>query len=102
VEPGTPVLRIVAADALRAEGFAPADALDVLQVGAKVQFVIAASDEAGAVAEAAVTQYQGQLAFVSPEVDPVSRQVRIWAELDNANHELRAGQQGRLVLLRSH
>jgi multidrug efflux pump subunit AcrA (membrane-fusion protein) len=101
VEPGTPVLRIVSADALRAEGFAPADALDALQVGARVKFVIAASDESTDVAAADVKTYQGRLAFVSPEIDPVNRQVRIWAELDNSNHELRAGQQGRLELHRS-
>jgi multidrug efflux pump subunit AcrA (membrane-fusion protein) len=101
VEPGTPVLRIVAADVLRAEGFAPADALDVLRVGVPVQFVITAGDEGAQAAATEVKPYRGRLAFVSPEVDPVSRQVRIWAELDNPNHDLRAGQQGRLELLRS-
>jgi multidrug efflux pump subunit AcrA (membrane-fusion protein) len=101
VEPGTPVLRLVSADALRAEGFAPADALDALQVGARVQFVIAANDEAVETVATEIKPYQGWLAFVSPEVDPVNRQVRIWAELDNSNHQLRAGQQGRLELLRS-
>ena len=34
VEPGTPVLRLVAIDRLRAEGFASADAVDASMLGA--------------------------------------------------------------------
>jgi macrolide-specific efflux system membrane fusion protein len=36
--------------------------------------------------------------FVSPEVDPVNGQVRIWAEIDNKSLVLRPGLQGALLI----
>ncbi|MCG8451277.1 MAG: efflux RND transporter periplasmic adaptor subunit [Pirellulales bacterium] len=41
----------------------------------------------------------GTLRFVSPEMDPVTKQVRIWAELPNKDGKLRPGQQGALEIL---
>jgi macrolide-specific efflux system membrane fusion protein len=89
VQPGTPVLRMVAVDKLRAEGFAPADSMVEAMTGATVRFALENADEA---------PWEGRLAFVSPEVDPVARQVRIWAEIDNSQRKLRPGQQGRLLI----
>jgi macrolide-specific efflux system membrane fusion protein len=94
VEPGTTVLRLVAIDKLRAEGFAPAASANDRLLGARVQFVV--SNEAGT--EPTSTPVEGVLRFISPEIDPVSRQVRIWAEIDNHNLSLRPGQQGQLVV----
>jgi macrolide-specific efflux system membrane fusion protein len=93
VQPGTPVLRLVAIDKLRAEGFAPATAASGNLVGAKVQFSL--SHDAGDASTS--IPVEGVLRFISPEVDPVSRQVRVWAEIDNKGLRLRPGQQGRLV-----
>lgn len=89
MEPGTPVVRLVAIDILRAEGFAPAGAANQSLLGAEVKFQLE-----GEGAEA----FKGVVGFISPEIDPVTRQVRIWAEIDNKDHRLRPGQQGRLVM----
>jgi len=94
VEPGTTVLRLVAIDKLRAEGFAPATAASGSLVGAKVKFVVA--NDTGA--EPSSSPVDGVLRFISPEIDPVSRQVRVWAEIDNQGLLLRPGQQGRLIV----
>ena len=88
LEVGASVVRLVAVDALRAEGFlAATDAIGDL-VGRKVIF----RSEEGRVA-------QGTLRFVSPEMDAVTRQVRVWAELDNREGKLRSGEQGVLEIL---
>jgi macrolide-specific efflux system membrane fusion protein len=34
--------------------------------------------------------------FVSPEVDPITGQVRVWAEIDNREARLRPGQPARM------
>lgn len=90
VEPGATVLRLVAIDALRAEGFVAADAIEGVKTGAVVQFAPNASPGADA------KPLAGVLRFVSPEIDPVTKQVRIWAEIDNRDHRVRPGQQGTL------
>lgn len=94
VEPGAPVLRLVAVDRLRAEGFAPASAVNGAAVGRRVKFASAGSDN-GAADSGGV---EGTLRFVSPEIDPVTGQVRVWAEIDNREGTLRPGQQGTLTL----
>jgi len=94
MQPGAPVLRLVAIDKLRAEGFAPAAAANEKLLGAKVQFVVV--DERGVASKSA--SVEGVLRFISPEIDPVSRQVRVWAEIGNKGLQLRPGQQGQLVI----
>ncbi len=89
VQPGTPTLRLVAVDRLRAEGFAPAGQATDALTGATVRFALEGAEGA---------DFTGRLAYVSPEIDPVTRQVRVWAEIDNADRRLRPGQQGRLIL----
>lgn len=89
VEVGAPVLRLVAVEALRAEGFlAVEDAASDL-IGREAVF----RGESGATAK-------GKLRFVSPEMDAVTRQVRVWAELKNPTGEFRSGQQGSLEIAR--
>jgi multidrug efflux pump subunit AcrA (membrane-fusion protein) len=88
VQPGTVILRLIAVDALRAEGFAPATALSSLKVGAKVQFRLESESNA--------PPAEATLQYISPEVDPVTRQVRVWCRIDNADLRLRPGQQGQL------
>lgn len=91
VEPGTAVVRLVAVETLRAEGFAPAGRSAIVRVGATVRIDLEGDDEGASV--------EGQLAFVSPEVDPVSRQVRVWAAIDNRDRRLQPGQQGRMTIV---
>jgi macrolide-specific efflux system membrane fusion protein len=64
-------------------------------LGAEVKFTLVPEGDA---ADAPSFIGVGRLGFISPEVDPVTRQVRIWAELDNRELQLRPGQQGRLTL----
>jgi macrolide-specific efflux system membrane fusion protein len=92
VQPGTVVLRLVAIDRLRAEGFAPAEWVGRSMLGAPVQFRLPTEGSTKP------TSLRGVLRFVSPEVDPVSGQVRVWAELENVDLRLRPGQQGTLVV----
>lgn len=87
VEVGAPVLRLVAVDRLRAEGFLPAADAHPSLIGKQVTFVVG---EDGA-------QHTGTLRFVSPEMEPVTRQVRVWAEIPN-DGALRPGQQGTLAI----
>jgi macrolide-specific efflux system membrane fusion protein len=93
VEPGAPVLRLVAVQKLRAEGFAPAEAADGTLLGVKVRFSLTKDANSSG-----PTNVEGVLRFISPEIDPVSKQVRIWAEIDNHDLKLRPGQQGQLLL----
>jgi multidrug efflux pump subunit AcrA (membrane-fusion protein) len=89
VEVGAPVLRLVAVDKLRAEGFLSVENAGIDLIGREVLF----RRESGSTA-------RGRLRFVSPEMDAVSRQVRVWAELDNSAGELRSGEQGSLEIVR--
>jgi macrolide-specific efflux system membrane fusion protein len=97
VEVGSPVLRLVAARRLRAEGFMSADRLEQADqasrplVGGLVKVLVTRPD-------GQTVECQGTLRFVSPEMDPVTRQVRIWAEVDNGQRQLRPGQRGRLEI----
>lgn len=91
VQPGTVVCRVVAVDRLRAEAFVDAAEVDPAWLDAPVEFVLDADRPA---------RCDGTLKFVSPEVDPVTGQVRIWAEIDNAGGALRPGQRGTLEVRR--
>jgi macrolide-specific efflux system membrane fusion protein len=82
VEPGQPVLRIVNVDRLKAEGFITATAAAGDLPGKSVTLQV--DGTAGPSA--------GTLVFVSPEVDPITGQVRVWAEVDNNDGRLRPGE----------
>lgn len=91
VHPGDTVLRIIRLDRLRAEGFVDTRHL--------------AGDLSGRSARLDVTMFdgqpksfQGRVVFVSPEIDPVNRQVRIWAEIDNPSGSLQPGQTGTMTI----
>ena len=87
-EPGQKALRIINADRLKAEGFIRAEDAARVVAGAAVELVV----ELGAKPQAAV----GKIAFVSPEVDPITGQVRVWAEIENHDGRLRPGQAAKM------
>lgn len=89
LEVGAPVVRLVAVDTLRAEGFLAVEEAAGELVGQNVVF---RSENGGSA--------KGTLKFVSPEMDAVTRQVRVWAELDNHEGKLRSGEQGTLEIVR--
>lgn len=90
VEVGAPVLRLVAVDKLRAEGFVPVERATGDLIGKPVTFTAQVGDQ--------TLTASGELRFVSPEMDPVTRTVRVWAVLDNTAGTLRPGQQGSITI----
>jgi RND family efflux transporter MFP subunit len=91
VQPGQPILRMVRLDRLRAEGLVNARSVQGDVNGRPVKLIVQLNDQKTAT-------YAGKLAFVSPEIDPVNGQVRIWAEIENEDLKLRPGLHGSLVI----
>ncbi|MEX2307117.1 MAG: efflux RND transporter periplasmic adaptor subunit [Pirellulales bacterium] len=90
VEPGQQALRIVNVDRLKAEGFIPAAQATASMAGKPVRLTMGPSGETDPIA--------GTIVFVSPEVDPITGQVRMWSEIDNRDGRLRPGQPARMVI----
>jgi multidrug efflux pump subunit AcrA (membrane-fusion protein) len=91
VEPGQKALRIVNVDRLKAEGFAPAAETTIALTGAPVRLTLNLGGQSD-------PTFAGTVVFVSPEVDPITAQVRLWAEIDNHDGRLRPGQSARMVV----
>ena len=47
---------------------------------------------------AKVEEFTGKVVFVSPQLQPVTGQVRIWAEVENRDLQLRPGAHGMLTI----
>jgi multidrug efflux pump subunit AcrA (membrane-fusion protein) len=90
VEPGQKALRIINVDRLKAEGFVPAEDAAIDLSGKSVSLEVEGQFETRPVG--------GTVLFVSPEVDPINGQVRVWAEIDNREGKLRPGQPARMVI----
>ncbi len=86
VEPGQKVLRLVNVERLKAEGFVSASDAQRMTVGAAVALKLTGDS----------ATHAGKIVFISPEVDPVSNQVRFWAEIDNRTRALRPGESATL------
>jgi macrolide-specific efflux system membrane fusion protein len=91
IEPGTPVVRMIRLNRLRAEAFLASRNVPVDLVGRPVQWIVD-------LPEKSQSKFAGKLVFVHPEIDPVNGQVRIWAEIENTDMILRPGQTGTLVI----
>jgi macrolide-specific efflux system membrane fusion protein len=89
VEPGQKALRIVNVDRLKAEGFVPAAQATAELEGKPVKLTLESDRK---------QQFAGTIVFVSPEVDPITGQVRVWAEIDNRDGRLRPGQPANMVV----
>jgi macrolide-specific efflux system membrane fusion protein len=89
-EPGQKVLRIVNVDRLKAEGFIRAEDAKAQIVDRPIRLAIEPGGEQNT--------FAGKIVFVSPEVDPITGQVRIWAEIDNRDGRLRPGQPAKMVV----
>ena len=90
VEPGQKALRIVNVDRLKAEGFVTAS-----QAGAELANKSVALEIEGVAGQ---TPAAGTIVFVSPEMDPITGQVRVWAEIDNREGRLRPGQPVKMIV----
>lgn len=90
VEPSETILRMVRVNRLRAEAFVPRDLIEPNMVGCKVLLECKHGDDP--------ETYPGVLVFVSPEINPVNGQVRIWAEIENHDLKLRPGLQASMQI----
>jgi macrolide-specific efflux system membrane fusion protein len=95
VEPGDKVLRLVWLDRLRVEGLIQAS--DVT-ADLRNQPVSVTLDLPGR----GKREFPGKVVFISPEINPVNGQVRIWAEVDNKDGILKPGMRTRMVLMPAH
>jgi membrane fusion protein, multidrug efflux system len=90
VQPGQTIMRILRLDRLRAEGLVDARAVRGDLNGRPVRLTV----EQGK----GPVEFAGKIVFVSPEIDPVSGQVRVWAEIENSGLQLRPGLHGSMVI----
>ncbi|MGB7344903.1 MAG: HlyD family efflux transporter periplasmic adaptor subunit [Pirellulaceae bacterium] len=90
VEAGKPIVRVISIDPIRVECFVDGKLFGAELVGHPVRFT--PSDSNGNV------NAIGKVTFVSPELHPVTGQVRLWATIENTDRKIRAGMQGRLVI----
>lgn len=91
IDPGEHVVRLIRIDRLRVESFVDGRLSQRDLIDRPVELTITSADEKTSV-------YTGRVVFVSPEVQPVTRQVRIWAEVENPQLTLRPGERGRLTI----
>ncbi|MDA1013469.1 MAG: HlyD family efflux transporter periplasmic adaptor subunit [Planctomycetota bacterium] len=91
VKPGDSVLRIVRLDRLRVEGFLHGNQLVDEFAGRPVTLTV---DLPGRSMET----FTGEVVFVSPEINPVSGEVRVWAEVINKKSLLMPGLRGSLTI----
>ena len=84
VTAGDPVVRVIRLNRLRAEGFVPSETIDHLRQNRSVQLTI----EMGA---DKTVQREGEIVFISPEIDPVNNEVRFWVEFDNPELDVLPG-----------
>jgi RND family efflux transporter MFP subunit len=81
---GESVVRVLRLDRLRVEGFVSSKQIGATAVGRPVTVRVDLPERPKAV-------FSGKLVFVSPEVNPVNGQIRVWAELENQDLLLRPG-----------
>jgi len=90
VQPGTALYTVVDPSSLELEANVPAEQIGQLHVGAPVDFTV--SGYSG-------RTFEGTITRINPSADPATRQVRVYAEIPNANNELVSGlfAQGRIA-----
>jgi len=91
VPAGKAAVRMLRVDRLRVECFMQSKKATGDLVGRRVTLAV---DLGGKTAVA----FEGSVVFVSPEVNPVNGQVRVWAEVENTKLELRPGLRGNLTI----
>ncbi len=91
VKPGDAVVRVLRLDRLRVDAILPPEMLLKPLKGAEVVVSID-------LPERGTGKYQGQVVFVRPELNPLNRQIRIWAEINNDELLLRPGLSGSMTI----
>jgi RND family efflux transporter MFP subunit len=90
VQPGDKLLRVIRLDRLRVEAFLEATRVAPNMEGQLVTLAVEGQPSGAA--------YRGKLIFVSPEIDPFNKSVRILAEIENPNVTLQPGSRGILTI----
>ena len=91
VQPGDAVLRILRMDRFRAEGFVSVESLRHDLMDCSVRLEVDLPGEAG-------VSFPGKIVFLSPEIDPVNAEVRVWAEIENRGMRLRPGMRAKMII----
>jgi len=91
LEPGKAVIRLVRDDRLRATGFVRIDQLTLPLEGRPASLMVELPG-------AKMAAFTGRVTFVSPEANPINRQVRLIAEFDNRDGRLRAGLPAKMTI----
>lgn len=94
VQLGDPIAEIVDPTRLKIEGYVTATESRRLRPGQAVLVHEELDDQTAQVS----TNVKGRLVFVDVGVEPVSQRVRIWAEVDNSQLQLRPGVQARMEI----
>jgi multidrug efflux pump subunit AcrA (membrane-fusion protein) len=96
---GEPLVRIIDLRRLRVEALIDGTHADTSLVGCKLNFQPRGTANRASKPDALETaSMPGTVVFVSPELHPVTGQVKIWVELDNTEQRLRPGMRGSLIL----
>jgi multidrug resistance efflux pump len=91
-EPGMTVVKIVEIDRLRIEGFMSAADASPELIGTKAQVTVDVSNS--------TLRREAELVFISPEINPLNSQVRVFLEIDNRDGTLRPGLRPKVSLNR--
>ncbi|MFK7777075.1 MAG: HlyD family efflux transporter periplasmic adaptor subunit [Gimesia sp.] len=92
VQPGETVLRLLNLDRLRAEGLVNASRLRGQNLKDRPVILIV---NPGMKQE---MEFRGKISFVSPEINPVNNQTRVWAEIENPELKLKPGMRASLII----
>jgi multidrug resistance efflux pump len=98
VKQGDPVIRLVSTRKMKVEGEVKLQDAALLRPGMKVSVQLDAPEAAGGETG---KSYFGKLVFVDVESVPLSRTVRVWAEVENVDNMLRAGLRAKMTVLPS-
>jgi RND family efflux transporter MFP subunit len=82
VQPGNALFTIVDPSTLELQGTVPANSLNIVHVGLPIKFDVTGYPN---------QKFEGKIARINPTADPMTRQVRIYAEIPNTWKALVAG-----------
>lgn len=88
VESGKPIVRIISLDPIRVECLIDGRTHGRELVGRRVQFRPQGRDDT----------LSGEITFISPELHPVTGQVRLWATIENPDGRMGSGMTGKLIV----
>ncbi len=91
-ELGGGIAQIVNTDRLRIEGFLQSDDVNADMIGTKATVKVKNPEP---------MEFEAVLVFVSPEVNPLNSQVRVFLEVENPNGSLRPGARPEVILNRN-